>query len=87
MKTVKYLFFCLMDCLSLNVAFTKDLIIGWIQILLYFAVLFVSSGLLVVYCNVHEIMAGLYGFLITLTVIVVLYGFICVVELFIKLFK
>ena len=45
MKTVKYLFFCLMDCLSLNVAFTKDFIIGCIKIVVLFAVFLVSTVL------------------------------------------
>lgn len=85
MKTVKYLFLCLMDCLSLNVAFTKDFIIGCIQIVVFFTVLFVSSGLLVFYCNVSEIMAGLYGFLITIGFVLVLYGTIFLIESAIRL--
>ena len=42
MKTVKYLFLCLMDCLSLNVVFTKDFIIGCIQIVVFFTVFLIS---------------------------------------------
>ena len=85
MKTVKYLFFCLMACLSFNIVFTKDFIFGLIQMVLYFVVLFGSSGLLVFYCNVSEIMAGLYGFLITIGFVLVLYGTICLIECAIRL--
>lgn len=85
MKTVKYLFLCVMNTLSFNVLYTRDMIFGVLQILLYFAVLFVSSGLLVIYCNVYEIMAGLYGFLITIGFVLVLYGTICLIECAIRL--
>ena len=85
MKTVKYLFVCLMDTLNFSVIYTRDMIFGWLQILLYFAVLFFSSGALVFYCNVHEIMAGLYGFLITIGFVLVLYGTICLIECAIRL--
>lgn len=77
MKTVKYLFLCLMDCLSLNVVFTKDFIIGCIQIIVFFAVFLVSTVLLTWY----------YGLLITLGVMLTLYGIICIIEVFIKLIK
>ena len=85
MKTVKYLFSCLMDCLSLNVVFSKDFIIGCIQIVAFFAVLLVSSGLLVFYCNIHVIMAGLYGLFITIGFVLALYGTICLIECAIRL--
>lgn len=85
MKTVKYLFLCVMNTLSFNVLYTKDMIFGVLQILLYFAVLFVSSGLLVFYCNVSEILAGLYGFLITIGFVLVLYGTIFLIECAIRL--
>lgn len=85
MKTVKYLFLCLMDCLSLNVVFTKDFIIGCIQIVVYFAVLFVSSGLLVFYCNVSKIMAGLYGLLITIGFVLIFYLAIFLIECVVRL--
>lgn len=77
MKTVKYLFFCLMDCLSLNVTCTKDFIIGIIQFILFFAVFFFSTLLFTWY----------YGILITLVAVIVLYGVVCVVDIFIKLIK
>ena len=74
MKTVKYLFFCLMDCLSFNVAFTKDFIIGVMQILLFFAVFLISTVLLTWY----------YGLLITLGFVLAIYGIVCIIELFVK---
>ena len=77
MKTVKYLFLCLMDCLSLNVVFTKDFIIGCIQIVVFFTVFLISTVLLTWY----------YGLLIMLGTILTLYGIICIIELFISLLK
>lgn len=77
MKTVKYLFFCLMDCLSLNVVFTKDLIIGWIQIVVFFTVFLISTVLLTWY----------YGLLILLAAMLTFYGIVCIIELFIRLIK
>ena len=77
MKTVKYLFFCLMDCLSLNVAFTKDFIVGCIQIVVFFAVFLVSTVLLTWY----------YGILITLGTMFVLYGTGFIGDIFVALIK
>ena len=77
MKTVKYLFFCLMDCLSLNVAFTKDFIIGTMQFIVFFAVFFVSTLLLTWY----------YGILITLGTVLALYGIAGIVDIFINSIK
>lgn len=77
MKAVKYLFFCLMDCLSTNVVFTKDFIIGWIQIVVFFTVFLISTVLLTWY----------YGLLIMSGVMLALYGIVCIIELFIRLIK
>ncbi len=77
MKIVKYLFVSLLDCLSLNVVFTKDFIVGCIQIVVFFAVFLISTLLLSWY----------YGLLITVGSIIALYGIICIVELFIRLIK
>ena len=77
MKTVKYLFLCLMDCLSLNVVFTKDFIIGSIQIVVFFTVFLISTVLLTWY----------YGLLIMLAVMLTFYGIVCIIELFIRLIK
>lgn len=75
MKIAKYLFFCLMDCLSQNVAFTKDAIVGIIQIIVFFAVLVFAEYLTTWY----------YGVLITLGVIAALYGVISIVEITVRL--
>lgn len=80
MKIVKYLFFCMLDCLSFNIALTKDFIFGVLQIIVYFAVLFFSSGALIVYCDTPEILGILYGFLITIGFALTLYGVICLIE-------
>lgn len=66
-----------MDCLSLNVAFTKDFIIGCIQIVVFFAVFLVSTVLLTWY----------YGILITLGAMFVLYGIVFIVDFFVALVK
>ena len=77
MKTVKYLFLCLMDCLSLNVVFIKDIIVGFIQIVVFFTVFLISTVLLTWY----------YGLLILLAVMLAFYGIVCIIELFIRLIK
>ena len=77
MKTVKYLFLCLMNTLSANLFYTKDFIIGWIQIVAFFAVFLISTVLLTWY----------YGLLIMSGVMLALYGIVCIIELFIRLIK
>ena len=77
MKTVKYLFLCLMNTLSANLFYTKDFIIGWIQIVVFFTVFLISTVLLTWY----------YGLLIMSGVMLALYGIVCIIELFIRLIK
>lgn len=77
MKTVKYLFLCLMNTLSANLFYTKDFIIGCIQIVAFFAVFLISTVLLTWY----------YGLLIMSGVMLALYGIVCIIELFIRLIK
>lgn len=81
MKIVKYLFFCFWDSLALNVDFTKDAIVGSIQIFAFMAIYFITASLSTWY----------YGILITLGCILALYAFISIIEitvrLIIKLFK
>ena len=66
-----------LDCLALNVAFTKDFIVGSIQIVVFFTILLFATLLSTWY----------YGLLITLGAIAALYGGICIVDIFIKLIK
>lgn len=66
-----------MDCLSLNVVFTKDFIVGCIQSVIFFAVFLVSTVLLTWY----------YGILITLGTMFVLYGTVFIVDIFVALVK
>ena len=81
MKIVKYLFFCFMGCITSNVYFTKDVIIGFIQIFAFLAIYFIATSISTWY----------YGILITLGCILALYAFISIIEitvrLIIKLFK
>ena len=85
MKTVKYLFMCLMDCISNDVDFTKDFIFGVLQILLYFAVWFFSYGVLYKYGGFSDKMSVIYGVLIMIGFILALYTVICLVECTIRL--
>ena len=85
MKTVKYLFLCVMNTLSYNVLYTKDFIFGVLQILLYFAVWFFSYGVLYKYGGFSEKMSVIYGVLIMIGFILALYTVICLVECTIRL--
>ena len=85
MKTVKYLFLCVMNTLSYNVLYIKDFIFGVLQILLYFAVLFVSYRVLYKYGGFSDKMSVVYGVLIMIGFILALYTVICLVECTIRL--
>ncbi len=85
MKITKYLFVCLIECLSFNVVFLKEFIFGWLQIVLYFAVCFCSYGLLVNRFSFSDGKATIYAGLITIGIILILYGLICLIECIIRL--
>lgn len=86
MKAVKYLFLCLMECLSLNVAFRKEFIFGAIQIILYFVAMLLSYFMLRASFGVAHFWASIYSILIMIAFIIVLYCLICIIELAYRLF-
>lgn len=77
MKTIKYLFFCLMDTISFNAALTKDFVIGFIQMIVFCAIFIVCTVVLTWY----------YGLLITIGCMILFYVLAAVIVMFVNLIK
>ena len=78
MKTVKYLFVCLLKVLDVPHVFSvKDFIFGIIQLVLFFSVFVFFEVLLNWY----------FALLLTIGVVITLYSIICLVEFIVLLIK
>lgn len=85
MKTVKYLIHCFISVLSQNCVFTREFVFGLVQLVLYFAVFFISNLFLSYYYDLFEIEMIFYSLLITIVFILILYICVVMVECFVRL--